>query len=365
VLDGRSLLRATAANHLAWFRRRAAVAGGEVDRSDGFDLVIDSGAGTIAFPRPSARSRGPLDNLMGRARRLGLVTMSCWSLQEDRKLGTLLMARGFEWGWQPHWMALDLARLPDVEPEHAVVRARGGDSPGLPYATSMPDPPAARRLVVRTDGQTVGHAVVNPWRGSAGIYDMGVLSSHRRQGIGRALTIAACRLGRELGCTHAVLNATGEGEPLYRAVGFESLGMGQTWWLHPGPRPTPRQTALVEAIGFSDLSGLASLRPTRAELERGVPGAGTPLAVAVVTGRPEVADWILERRPDLVSRPVELRGGTLLHVAVEWDDERLVRVALAHGADRDARDHTWNSTPLEWAEHLGRPELAALLRKPV
>jgi hypothetical protein len=73
---------------------------------------------------------------------------------------------------------------------------------------------------------------------------------------------------------------------------------------------------------------------------------------------------ILQRRPDLVSRPIEPRGGTLLHVAVEWGDERLVDVALAHGADRHARDHAWNATPLEWAEHLNRPSLAARLRGP-
>jgi hypothetical protein len=51
-------------------------------------------------------------------------------------------------------------------------------------------------------------------------------------------------------------------------------------------------------------------------------------------------------------------------VAVEWEDERLVDVALAHGADRHARDHAWNATPLEWAEHLNRPCLAARLRGP-
>ena len=28
------------------------------------------------------------------------------------------------------------------------------------------------------------------------------------------------------------LNATGEGELLYGAMGFESLGRGRTWWLH-------------------------------------------------------------------------------------------------------------------------------------
>jgi GNAT superfamily N-acetyltransferase len=353
VLDPATLLRATAANHRAWFRRCAAVAGGAVEG----DVIVAGASGTIAFPR--ARSREAID----RAMRLELRAMSCWTLEEDRALGTLLVARGFEWGWQPHWMALDLARLPREEPAHAVGAAAGALPRDLPYAGSLPTPPAARHLAVREDGRTVGHVVVNPWRGSAGIYDMGVAPDRRRRGIGRALTLAACSLARELGCTHAVLNATGEGEPLYRGVGFESLGLGRTWWLHPGPRPTPRQTALVEAIGFGDLDALASLRPTDAELEEPVPGGGVPLAVAVVTGRSAAADWILRRRPDLVSRPVEPRGGTLLHVAVEWDDEALAAVALAHGADPLARDDASSATPLEWAEHLGRPRLAELLRE--
>jgi hypothetical protein len=161
-----------------------------------------------------------------------------------------------------------------------------------------------------------------------------------------------------------VLNATGEGEPLYRAAGFASLGLGRTWWRHPGPRPTVRQAALVEAIGFGAPGALAALEPTDDELAEEIPGGGPPLAVAVVTGQAGVADWILGRRPDLVSRPVEPRGGTLLHVAAEWDDEALVRVALAHGADRDVRDNVWHGTPLGWAEALGRPGLARLLREP-
>jgi GNAT superfamily N-acetyltransferase len=298
VVDRATLLRATAANHRSWFRRRAAAAGGRVERVGGVDVVVAGRAGTIAFPR--SRSRAALDAAM----RLGLRAMSCWSLSEDRALGTLLLARGFEWGWQPHWMALDLAVLPDEEPGHPVVRADGAVPRDLPYGGPAPYPPAARHLAVRRHGGIAGHVVVNPWRGFAGIYDMGVVPGLRRRGIGRALTLAACRLARDLGCTHAVLNATGEGEPLYRGVGFESLGMGQTWWLHPGLRPTSRQTALVEAIGFGDLEALAALRPTRAELERPIPGAGPPLAVAAVTGQAGAADWIVRRRPDLASRPV-------------------------------------------------------------
>jgi GNAT superfamily N-acetyltransferase len=367
ALDRDALVRAAATNHRAWFRRCAAVAGGATERCGGLDLIVSDGAGTIAFPR-TGQSRERLHERVGtvmrRAEELGLRAMACWSVTEDKRLGTLLLARGFEWGWEPHWMALDLAAPPAGEPAHEVVAARGELPRDLPYASARPDPPAARHLAVRDDGgRTVGHVVVNPWRGIAGIYDMGVVPDRRREGIGRALTLAACDVARDLGCTHAVLNATAEGEPLYRSVGFASLGSGRTWWLHPGPRPTPRQGALVEAIGFGDTGELAALEPTDAELEDDIPGGGPPLAIAVVTAQSAAADWILARRPDLVSRPVEPRGGTLLHVAVEWDDEALVRVALAHGADRAVRDRWFGGTPLDWAEHLGRPRLAALLRE--
>jgi hypothetical protein len=225
VLDRTTLLRATAANHRAWFRRRAAAAGGYVERLDGLEVVVSGEAATVAFPGSRGHSRERLDEPMRYARERGVATMSCWSLDEDRRLGTLLLARGFEWGWQPHWMAL-------------------------------------------------------------------------------------------------------------------------------------------EALGFGDTAALASLAVTNAELEEPVPGGRPPLAVAVVTGQAAVADWILERRPELASRPVEPRGGTLLHVALEWDDEHLVRVALRHGGDPSARDHQWNATPLEWARHLGRSDLAPLLEQP-
>jgi hypothetical protein len=43
---------------------------------------------------------------------------------------------------------------------------------------------------------------------------------------------AVCRAAANAGARMATLNATGEGELLYRALGFRSLGLGQTWWLH-------------------------------------------------------------------------------------------------------------------------------------
>jgi hypothetical protein len=49
VPDRARLLRATAANHRAWFRRQAGVRGGRVERVGGLDVVVAGRFGTIAF----------------------------------------------------------------------------------------------------------------------------------------------------------------------------------------------------------------------------------------------------------------------------------------------------------------------------
>ena len=88
-------------------------------------------------------------------------------------------------------------------------------------------------LAAWRDGEPVGHATVNVTSGRlgvAGIYDMGVAAHERRRGIGRGLTAVALALGRAAGCEVATLNATPEGELLYRQLAFRSVGVAQTWW---------------------------------------------------------------------------------------------------------------------------------------
>jgi ribosomal protein S18 acetylase RimI-like enzyme len=59
---------------------------------------------------------------------------------------------------------------------------------------------------------------------------MGVAPHERRRGIGSALTSAALEIGRTAGCAFATLNATPDGELLYRQLGFRPVGVAQTWW---------------------------------------------------------------------------------------------------------------------------------------
>jgi GNAT superfamily N-acetyltransferase len=257
-------------------------------------------------------------------------------------------------------MALDLTRVPEPDPRHTVDMGHIEIPAAMPYGGD-PDAPPAMHLSISLDGAVAGHAAMNPWRGIAGIYSMGVDPAHRRTGIGRALTVAACRMAVEQGCTHATLNATGEGELLYRAVGFRSLGWGQTWWYRRGPEPTPRQVALAEAIGFGDVAALGRLGPTAAELAEPLPGDTSPLRLAVITDRLESARWMLDRAPALVRRRFEPFGGTLLHLAVEWDRPELARLALERGADPEARDRTYRGTPLEWVEHTGATVTGAVI----
>ncbi|MGA7207102.1 MAG: GNAT family N-acetyltransferase, partial [Specibacter sp.] len=66
----------------------------------------------------------------------------------------------------------------------------------------------------------------------AGIFDMAVVPEHRRTGLGTALLDTLAATAFDAGAEHLLLNATPEGQRLYRSYGFELIGKGQTWWYH-------------------------------------------------------------------------------------------------------------------------------------
>ncbi len=216
------MLRDVERNHRSWFAR-----GREAIEVDGVTLYLGQTTATLAFPR----SDTDVETAARTAVEHGVSEIGCWALAPDERLGQRLLALGFQDGWQPHWMGLDPTRCTEL-PGRPVEESREC-SADLPYAHDPVPSDVARHFVARDRGAPVGHVVLHVEGSSGGIYDMGVAPHARRQGHGTALTLAAVAAARDLGCGSVTLNATGEGEPLYRSVGFASLGHGMTWWCFP------------------------------------------------------------------------------------------------------------------------------------
>lgn len=416
------LLRAVARNHQQRWFHGARLRGGAVRRGNGAIWAYTPGSPgevVISFPRMArARASEQLDAVLQFCRRRRpLRSVGCWSLEPSppSDLGARLLARGFEWGWQPHWMGLDLRNMRTDYPTPKGLRvelaeetmALDGDAVPNHHPEDVVHWEAERRARPRPGTHGVGE-----WRfaavlddrvvgrsslfltigrlGVAGIYDCGVVPAARNQGIGTAVTLAACQLARKRGYRHAVLNATPLGERIYRRIGFTSLGYGQTWWLHRpvlDAPPSPLQVQLVEAVGSGDVPALAALGPELKPpiFDAVLPCGMTPLQVAARLDQGKSAAWLVnhgatpdvvcawdlgwkDRVPVLLAAHPELanrRSGdwqtTPLHVAAERGDAELAGVLLAANPDLEVPDTQFHSTPLGWARHFQQTEIAALI----
>jgi len=87
------------------------------------------------------------------------------------------------------------------------------------------------------DGAPAGCAFAIRSPGVVGVYAVGTASTARRRGVGTAMTWVAIDAGRTWGCRAATLQASAMGEPIYRAMGFETVTRYVTW-SQPPSTPT-------------------------------------------------------------------------------------------------------------------------------
>ena len=79
-------------------------------------------------------------------------------------------------------------------------------------------------FVVHDHGHAIGAASLFIADGVAGVYNVATLEHARGRGAATAATIATLRRARELGCDHAVLQASAAAAGVYRRLGFEYRG---------------------------------------------------------------------------------------------------------------------------------------------
>ncbi len=337
-----------------------------------------------------------------------------WSVNDDPELELRFLSRGCTDSFRPRWMWRELpARFPATSnepPDGVTIRVvAASDRDAIAAATTIPYvspdqsqttidlatlPEDARQvwlLMAReqrpgAEGPVIGLAAVNFSSHNgvpvAGLFNLGVDPGQRRRGVGTALTWASCELAAGQGAIGLGLNATPDGERIYRALGFTDCGSGQTWYLTSARLrrpPTGLEVAWAERLGRGDLAELPAPVPGLA-----MPNGETPLAFAARFGQAGAARWLIghgmereifplwrlgmrdEARALMAypryrdaRRPPELT--TPLHEAIHAGDEDLARELIEAGADLTIRDAQHQSTALGWANALGRTEIATLI----
>jgi len=148
----------------------------------------------------------------------------------------------------PPGLTIETATASTME-RYYLVNARGFDIPpaaaGFVRDLTPPevaDDPDIRLFGGYLDDEPVACSFAIRSAEVVGVYAVGTSAVARRRGIATAMTWAAVEAGRDWACAAATLQASAMGEPVYRAMGFETVARYVTWE-EPRPDAGPDPTA--------------------------------------------------------------------------------------------------------------------------
>ncbi|MHA7304722.1 GNAT family N-acetyltransferase [Arthrobacter sp. TMN-49] len=208
----------------AWFRALAEATGGRSFTTHLMNWVWLPQRREMLCLFPTEITEAGLYPALAEAERRGAATVGIW-LNAAVRAGHLANYR-FEPGWQPWWMTRSL----DVE---AVAAASESRDDRVTVNAAVEN--QVWLATARNGEDEVGHsyAYFPPEQGGkhlAGIFDLAVESEYRRTGVGTSLLNKLSEAAFNAGAEHLLLNATPDGQRLFRTRGFELIGKGQTWW---------------------------------------------------------------------------------------------------------------------------------------
>ena len=144
------------------------------------------------------------------------------------------------------------------------------------------------------------------------------------------------------------------GSPLMTALAFGYLSAAEAL-----VKRGAQVDSIAAAAGLGRLADAAQLLATADPVSR-----HRALALAAQHGQVEIVRLLLDagEDPSRYNPEGNHSHSTPLHQAVWAGHEQVVRLLVERGARPDIQDTIWEGTPLGWAEHGGRKEIAEYLR---
>ena len=209
-------------------------------------LCIDAGIGVSKFNiavavEPVTDPRRALRDGMDWFAARGLNLRLDLRAKDDSALLAASMLEGFSFWWREPVLLLDplppsfsippgieIREVRTEEDRELYCRADleeyGDQEFQLAMVSAASDMPGVTMHLGLRDGEPVARSMAVVHGALAGIHNVYVPPSCRRQGLGAALTAAAADAGRRMGALAACLEATELGYPLYRKMGFQPAG---------------------------------------------------------------------------------------------------------------------------------------------